>query len=473
MVGSDGAAAVMDAYSAMTAALDHRSARRTRCACQGKPSSPCLSAIRNCFRPSSTRPAASAERPAWARQIGVDRTERERAARPLQALLRLAAARQRPAQRIGGAHARRLLPAAPRELDGALRRAVVGLVDGELDVDVDARGALELLLGGDERERLAALRRAPGGELGLAERDDVLGEREPLGHAAQAPDRRGRGCGRSPRRAAPGPASAAAKPRHHRQRLAERAPRRVRLAAAPLQLAQQREHVGAVLRRRAARGGGEAHRLRRAVQVPAQLAQVGDAGVGGEVGLAVDHRLQLALGLVVAAELDQRVDAHEGADRAGAAAQLERAAEVVPGERQLTRGREAVRRARCAQHALGPRVEGGIAGVAHALQVRGRERGPQVVAAGAHRALQLGDVVRAAAAQHGALHGGRRGGPAASQREDGEARAERERDQREVLHGVDRRRNRSVGGLDAPELGVEAAVGLATYGNVVRNGFSF
>ena len=59
-----------------------------------------------------------------------------------------------------------------------------------------------------------------------------------------------------------------------------------------------------------------------------QLAQVGDARVGGEVRLQVDHPLKRALGLFVAAELDQRVDDHAveardvGSGGAGAASRI-------------------------------------------------------------------------------------------------------------------------------------------------------
>ena len=167
----------------------------------------------------------------------------------------------------------------------------------------------QLLLGGDERERLARGGRAPGGELRLAERDHVLGERQPLDElAAAASDRR--------RRAAPGRASRPGGRGTSASACAERAPSGGAPPAPPLELPQQRADVGAVLRRRAAGGDGEAHRLDGAGEVAAQLAQVGDAGVAGEVRLAVDHRLQLALGVVVAAELDERVDADRRADRA-------------------------------------------------------------------------------------------------------------------------------------------------------------
>ncbi len=90
--------------------------------------------------------------------------------------------------------------------------------------------------------------------------------------------------------------------------------------------------------------------------------------------------------------------------------------------------------------------------------------------------------------QHRALHGGRRGGRlVASQREDGEARAERERD------GGEKRMKASAppttrsaryftaggcgtgawAGSMRPNLASKPLSGRATYGNVVRNGFSF
>ena len=127
---------------------------------------------------------------------------------------------------------------------------------------------------------------AAGRELRLTERDHVLrgaGAARPTGaagrrHRRAAPARAGAG-GRGPARAPGTTRAAARRPR----------PRR---SSSPSSGAD----VGAVLAGRPAGGDRRAHRLDRAGEVAAQLAQVGGAGVGGQVRFAVEHRLQLALG---------------------------------------------------------------------------------------------------------------------------------------------------------------------------------
>src|SRR6185503_21044040 len=104
--------------------------------------------------------------------------------------------------------------------------------------------------------------------------------------------------------------------------------------------AEQRLDVGDVLGRTAAGGDRQAHRVERAGQVAVQLAQVGDARVGGQVGLQVDHALQRARGGAVAAELDLGVDddaeraGQAGGDAVGREPVAEAAEEVVAGERE-------------------------------------------------------------------------------------------------------------------------------------------
>ena len=306
---------------------------------------------------------------------------------------------------------------------------MVGLEDRELDVGVDARRVQQLLLGADERERLPRRGLAPGGEFRLAERDHVLGQREPLDELAQPVDvtveprqaeRRARVVG------------------DQRERLPERAPSGGAPPAPPLELPQQGADVGAVLGRRAAGGDGEAHRLDGAGEVAAQLAQVGGAGVGGEVRFAVEHRLQFAGGVVIAAELDERVDADRRTEVPGAPAERERLAEVMARERDLAGGGECLGRARRAEDAFGARVEGGVGGLAGALQVGVGECGPEVVAAAADGALQLRHV-GGGAGQHGPL-GARRGGGrvVAAGGQDREAGGEGEEgDEEEAAHERD------------------------------------
>ena len=76
------------------------------------------------------------------------------------------------------AHAGRA-SATPRACD-----AVVGLEDRQLDVGVHARAREQLLLRRDQREVPRAAAAPARGQLGLAERDHVLGQRQPFDDAA-------------------------------------------------------------------------------------------------------------------------------------------------------------------------------------------------------------------------------------------------------------------------------------------------
>ena len=66
--------------------------------------------------------------------------------------------------------------------------AVARLVDREVDVGVHAVGLEEALLGAEEPEVATGSSPAPSGQLGLAESDDVLGEREARDDGAIARD---------------------------------------------------------------------------------------------------------------------------------------------------------------------------------------------------------------------------------------------------------------------------------------------
>ena len=184
-----------------------------------------------------------------------------------------------------------------------------------------------------------------------------------------------------------------------------------------------------------------------------ELAEVRHAGVRRQRGLAVDELLERALGLAVAAQLDERVDQDRvrgdrvGLERAGPLGEPQRAAEVVPsgGERggrdQLGRVLGAARE-RTAQHAVGAHVEAGVAGLARLLQVRAGELRLERRAAahGGLEALDLGVGARIGA--DGAVEAGRRRRArralvAAAKAEDGERARERE-------HGCDREAQRAV-----------------------------
>lgn len=107
-----------------------------------------------------------------------------------------------------------------------------------------------------------------------------------------------------------------------------------------LQVAEQRLDVGDVLRHLPARRDGQCHCLQRATKVAVQLAVVGDACVGGEVGTHVDHLLQRSACRLITAELDLRVDEHRvGAgelrrDAVRRKSDAQCGAEVVARERQ-------------------------------------------------------------------------------------------------------------------------------------------
>jgi len=137
-----------------------------------------------------------------------------------------------------------------------------------------------------------------------------------------------------------------------------------------------------------------------------ELAEVGDARVGGEIGAAVDHLLQRAAGGLVAAELDKRVDedavrlgdVRGGPARGQSVAQAR--AEVVA--RGLERGAlgqcAGVARGemeRATQDRVSAHVVRGVAGLADLLRVCVREQDVAVGAArvGAHGRLEDPDAL--------------------------------------------------------------------------------
>ena len=281
---------------------------------------------------------------------------------------------------------------------------MVGLEQRELDVGVDAAAREQPSLDADEREVATRGDRAAGGELGLAERDDVLRQREALDRRAEATDRAGEVAARGLDLRQPDLGRRMV--RQHEQRLAIRDRGRAEVAAGELEVAEQRLHVGRVLGRPAAGRDGELHRGNRAAQVAVQLAEVGDARVGREIGAAVDHLLQRAAGRAVAAELDERVDEDAvrlrdvGRGAAGRERVAQARAEVVA--RGLERGalgqRAGVARGeveRAAQDRVGADVVRRVAGLADLLRVRVREEDVAVGAArvGAHGRLEDPDAL--------------------------------------------------------------------------------
>ena len=187
-----------------------------------------------------------------------------------------------------------------------------------------------------------------------------------------------------------------------------------------------------------------------------QLAEVGHARVGGQVGLAVDHLLQGPAGLRVAPELDEGVDdgaerrVHRRRQRAGAQGVAQAGPEVVA--RELERaalGQRAgvgrAQRERAVDGALGARVEARVAGLAHLLQVRAGQQRPAVGALGrgADGGLQDGDALvgrrigrRRRRQRGGCLGGGGRRAAARGEDEDGERDGEgRDEADEDAAHG--------------------------------------
>ena len=209
-----------------------------------------------------------------------------------------------------------------------------------------------------------------------------------------------------------------------------------------------------------------------------QLAQVGDARVAAEVGGPADHALERALGGVVAAELDPRVDEHRvwgvdvGRRGAGAAGQSERGAEVVAGRRE--RGglgeRRGAGRMR-SEHGLGARVEGRVAGLPRTLRERGGELGLARLAA-ADRRLQAADLLggrdrRPGVERQAGGRARRRPLPAPRRREHGECGDEGQGDGGQAAGRMASASGRRLGGrvvrgLGALESPVNPSVGGAT-----------
>ena len=232
---------------------------RTRCACHGI----AVEAVRE------RDPQLPATLARGRRRAPRARRARARADRASRAAAPAAPSGSRPRRRRCGSAPsrarRRRARSAPRpsragRASTARRGPVVGLEDRELDVDVDARRAQQLLLGVDERE-VAPRRVGPaGGELRLAERDHVLGQRQPCRRpGAAARDRRAvepssRASPASARRDSPGTSAARA-----------RTPgaRRGAVAAAALQLAR-----AARARRRCSPARGRRRRRRGASPPP-------------------------------------------------------------------------------------------------------------------------------------------------------------------------------------------------------------
>ncbi len=269
-------------------------------------------------RPAATRRpclVCGAASPAWASQSGSTEPERSAVPRPAQPGAAIARARQRPAHRVGRAHAGRVRPAAPRQrrprAPGSPWSASKTASSTSTSTPA-ARSNCSSAPTSERSRRAAAVR--PSGELVLAEGDHVLGEREPRDERPQPRDRA---------RASLEPGEAGDRRRvagNTGERLLEGAARARAVPGSAQEFAEQLLDVGDVLGRRAAGGDREAHRAlgaargRRAARAdttPARSRKFGFASI-----IACSSRC----GLGVAAELDQRVDAHRRAVRSRAGA---------------------------------------------------------------------------------------------------------------------------------------------------------
>ena len=117
-----------------------------------------------------------------------------------------------------------------------------------------------------------------------------------------------------------------------------------------------------------------------------ELAEVGDARVGGQVRLQADHALERAPGGLVTAGFDQTIDErcvgrdHGGSQPVGATCRRQAVREPVPGQRHRGLARErgeafGIARERGVIGAVRPRVEDRITRLARALVISVAERG--------------------------------------------------------------------------------------------------
>ena len=268
---------------------------------------------------------------------GIERAGAQRPARPREPGARVTRARERPAERVRGADARRGLPHAAAEAHRPRGRAVLGLEDHGLGVRAGAAAAQQRVLGTRRGEIGVRGAIAPERGLDLREQRQRGGQRKRSGRAAQAGGGRPKVAARRVHSREPGEGLGVGG--EGAQGLAVGVARGGHAAASELEVAHESLHVGAALG--GSRGGRrQPHGRHGAGRVARQLAQVGGARVCGEARLEVEQPLNRRGGVVIAAELDlrvrdDRVGAHEvrlGA--AGVEAELELLAELVPQARE-------------------------------------------------------------------------------------------------------------------------------------------
>ena len=354
----------------------------------------------------------------------VPRPESHGSLRVRQALDRVAGPGQGPPERIGRAHAGRVGPCPPREPHRAVSAAMVGLDDRHLGIDVHPAATQQALLHLHERKVLACVCAATGRQLRFGERHRVFRQRQTLDHPLVAADRGGQVTARSGRAREPRLRGGVFGIAGERQ--AVRVPRRADPASCKLEVAEQRLHVCEVLPRVAAGGGREPHRIDGPRQVPVQLTDVRDTGIGIQIRLQVDHALQCPLSRLVAAQLDERVHDHavrlDDAGRRGPRplAEAQAGREVVAGVRKRAHRRQRPRVAsvaveRLAQRRLGAGVVAGVERLARLLEIGVAQRRVRAGSRGVRldRALQRGDPRVGRSRVSGASPHGSRAGPGA------------------------------------------------------------
>ena len=440
------------------AVLDHRSARRTRWACHGQPSRPCSSA--------RSRSSAPVTAPRHRRQSGVGEPERiDRAVAGAPRARSGGLARGLPARVSAhpSASAARALGAARVAARAASSTACRGspwsASNSASSTSVSTPAASSSRsLGARRARRCVAPAFAAGGELASRRaRSRTRGG----GGARRAPQSPSAPCvgepsSRCERRAA---RHALAWPGHsasawREARAAPRARRPRRRSSSP----SSARTYGDVLGRGAA--GATARRIASTApgQVAAQLTQVRHPRVAREVRPAVDHRLQLAL---ASSSGRARRARRRGSARRSSPAR----APSVRAPRKSWRAsasspavREGVLGPRRPEDPGGLRVEGRVSRSRALAAGTPPPARAQIAAAAADCALQAGDV-GGGAGEHGPLDRRAPGQPRRPGEHRERERRRRQHDERATASADRRLRDRGVGGLDAPELGREAAVG--------------
>ena len=322
--------------------------------------------------------------PRWKIEGRVARAEPQRPLRVGERVGAAAVAGERPREHVVAEDRRPVGPRPPCERKRFGKPdAVVDAEEGGLEIGADAVRGLQAVDRGHERVLPSRFGSLPRGSEQVAELRNQVRQRNRLDGSALERERALEpAAGRFDARQ---PLERAGVARESGERDLERASRFGELAEPEVELAELHQRP----RRRLANAAGsierELHRLDRLAGPPEQLTRVGDAGVAAEARLQRDLAVEGTEGLVVAAELEQRVAEQPVAacgvrrERDGAARQAERCLKVVPAGGQRGKAGErdrvaAVEQARAPKHSVGPPVVRRVGGLARPLQVREPEQ---------------------------------------------------------------------------------------------------